>query len=408
MKTIVSIETNFSGLDAFEYCKMKGYRVVLVTDDLERFRKWFPEASLSKLNLVDEVIRVADSNDFEEVRAALRGVEKIDALITFAEIRTLVTARLCKALGLRGTDPLAVEIAQDKHRFRQVLLERGADTVRSVRLDSVEQLAAMRERFTYPCFIKPLQGHSSIGSVVCHSASDLDDIIPSLRRIDEDWISSSFVVEDYLEGPLVSVEILTTGLGEHQVVGVSDRDVVNDSVEVGASFPLFDEHREAVVRKACAALDAIGFDFGASHVELIVTADGPHLVEVNTRPGGSGHTVMLDLSTGRSIVGDCIELSVGALSFAAPLYEFERGAAWQCFTSRRAGTIVRLPSFAAIKRNAGVEEVWFHHEQGDEINDLNSNFGWIVQVMCTGKDRVEAKLNAARAIEFVKQQTLIA
>lgn len=409
MKTVVFNETNFSGLDAIVYCKEKGYRVVLVTDSFERFRQWFPTASLSKLDLVDQVVEVNNSNDFEVVRAALqRDVKRIDALMTYAEIRTLNTARLCAALGLRGTDPQAVEVAQDKHRFRQVMLARGVDTVRSERADSVEQLSAMRGRVRFPCFIKPLQGHSSIGSVVCRDADALDALVPSLARIDEDWISHTFVVEDYLEGKLVSVEILTTGPGRHQIVGVSDRDIVNDCVEVGASFPLVDGRRDAVVRMACAALDAIGFDFGASHVEIIVTDDGPHLVEVNTRPGGSGHTVMLDLSTGRSIVGDCVELALGTLKADAPLYGFEQGAAWRCFTSGRPGTIVRLPSPEAVRGNAGVREVWYHHEEGDEIAELNSNFSWIVQVMCIGKDRLEAKLNAARAVEFIESQTVIA
>jgi len=408
-KTIVSIETNFSGLDQFLFNKNKGYLTVLVTDGFERYNRWFPEESLKKLKLVDCVIPVANSNDLDEVLAALKShVKTFDAVITFAEIRTLVTARVNQALGLRGTNPAAIEIAQDKHRFREVLCEKGVDTVKSIRVDSADALWEVRDEINFPCFIKPLQGHSSLGSVVCNNIADLENHIPALKAIDEDWISQSFVIEDYLEGPLVSVEILTIAPGQHQVVGVSDRDVLNDSVEVGASFPVVDEHRDAVVAKACAALDAIGFDFGASHVEIIVTSDGPHLVEVNTRPGGSGHTVMLDLSTGRSIVGDCVELALGTLPSRRPLYQIEQGAAWKCFTSQKTGRIVSIPSFSAIKENTGVEEVWFHHEQGDEIAGLNSNFSWIVQVMCTGKDRLEAKVNAARAIQFVEQQTVIA
>jgi len=408
-ETIVSIETNFSGLDQFLYARKKGYSTVLVTDGFERYNRWFPEESLKKLKLVDRVIPVANSNDLEEVLAALKSqVKTFDAVITFAEIRTLVTARINQALGLKGTNPTAVETAQDKHRFRQVLREKGVDTVKSVRVESVDALSEVRDEISFPCFVKPVQGHSSLGSFVCHSTADVKKIIPELKAIEEDWISQSFVIEAYLEGPLVSVEILTIAPGQHQVVGVSDRDVLNDSVEVGASFPVVDEHRGAVVQKACAALDAIGFDFGASHVEIIVTSDGPHLVEVNTRPGGSGHTVMLDLSTGRSIVGDCVELALGTLPIRRPLYQIEQGAAWKCFTSRKAGRIVSIPSFSAIKNNAGVEEVWFHHEQGDEISGLNSNFSWIVQVMCSGKDRLEAKENAARAIQFVEQQTVIA
>lgn len=409
MKTVVFIETNFSGLDAIVYCKDKGYRVVLVTDSLERFRKWFPASCLYKLDLVDITISVSDSNDFEAVREALRKhIESVDAVLTFAEIRTHAAARLCRAFGLPGANPEAIKIAQDKHRFRSTLLQKNADTVRSQRVERIDLLPAIVKHLRFPCFLKPAQGHSSIGAVVCYDAWHAESLVESLKAISEDWISQAFVVEDYLEGNLVSVEILTTGPGQHQIVGVADRDVINDAIEIGASFPVRDGHSDAVERKACAALDAIGYDFGASHVEIMLTADGPHLVEVNTRVGGSGHSVMLDLATARSIVGDCVELSLGQLDVREPLYGFEQGAAWKCFVSADRGTITNLPSVDAIKLQPGVREAWLHREQGDTIDDLNSNFSWIVQVMCIGRDQLEAKNNAASAIRFVAANTVIA
>src|SRR6201996_6359206 len=97
MKTVVFIETNFSGLDAIAYCKQRGYRSVLVTDNFERFRKWFPASSLATLDLVDKVVHVSNSNDFDQVAKALRkALNSIDALLTFAEIRTHIAARLCR------------------------------------------------------------------------------------------------------------------------------------------------------------------------------------------------------------------------------------------------------------------------------------------------------------------------
>jgi biotin carboxylase len=408
MKTVVFIETNFSGLDAIRYCKENGHRSVLVTDNFERFRKWFPASCLHKLDLTDIVISVKNSNDFDEVLRALRQrLDSIDALMTFAEIRTRVAARLCKELGLRGANPDAIAVAQDKRRFRQVLLERGADTVQCHEIDRVELLPTLKGRINFPCFLKPVQGHSSIGAMACRSESEIESVVEALRKIEEDWISPAFVVEDYLEGELVSVEMLTVGPGEHHVVGVADRDVVKGSVEIGSSFPLVNEHREAVERKARQALDAIGYDFGPSHIEIMVTSTGPHLVEVNTRVGGSGHSVMLDLSTSRSIVGDCIELCLGTLPESDRMYRPVQGAAWKCFVSEATGTISSMPPVDAIKSHPGVEEVWLHHELGDEIHDLNSNYSWIVQVMCTGKDQQEARRNAARAIEFVAEHTVI-
>jgi biotin carboxylase len=437
MKTVVFIETNFSGLDAIAYCKERGYRSVLVTDNFERFRKWFPASSLARLGLVDRVIHVSNSNDLEVVSKALRNeLDSIDALLTFAEIRTHVAACLCRAFGLRGANPDAIGSAQDKYRFRRALLAKGADSVKCRRIDSIELLPALLSESLsgpddvpgFPCFVKPVQGHSSIGARVCRDRSDLDAVLQSLRQIDEDWISPAFVVENYLEGGLVSAEILTTGARQHQIVGIADRDVINGAVEIGASFPLVDVHREAVERKACAALDAIGYDFGASHVEMIVTRDGPHLVEVNTRVGGSGHSVMLDLATSRSIVGDCIELCLGTLDIASAtradgesdavshtaseprtrLYQPRRGAAWKCFVSAKRGKVIAMPSIDAIRSQPGVHEVWLHREPGDAVADATSNFSWIAQVMCTGRDQHEAKLNAARAVDFIAAETTIA
>ncbi|HZW21742.1 ATP-grasp domain-containing protein [Noviherbaspirillum sp.] len=409
MKTVVFIETNFSGLDAIRYCTEQGYRAVLVTDSLERFRKWFPASCMSKLDLADTIIQVGNSNDFDEVRQVLEDeLGTVDALLTFAEIRTHVTARLCAALGLPGANPDAIAIAQDKHRFRQVLLEKGADDVHCRKIDRIDRLQELKAELAFPCFLKPLQGHSSIGATVCADASQVERVVASLRGITEDWISAAFVAEDYLQGDLVSVELLTTGPGQHQVVGVADRDVIKDSIEIGSSFPVIDARRDAAIRKACMALDAIGYDFGPSHVEIIVTASGPHLVEVNTRVGGSGHSVMLDLATSRSIVGDCVELCLGNLVACGELYRPTQGAAWKCFVSEATGIIRQMPPVEAIRDHAGVKEVWLHHEAGDQINSLSSNYSWIVQVMCTGKDRQEAKRNAARAIDFVAAHTVIA
>ena len=409
MATVVFIETNFSGLEAILYCKAKGYRTVLLSDSVERFRKWFPESTMHILDEVDQLISVPNSNDFEAVAEILqRNVGKFDALLTFAEIRTLVTAKLAKHFGLPGANPEAIKLAQDKFTFRKLLMAKGVDDVQCQLINNAKELLDIKNDIRYPCFLKPVQGHSSIGAVVCKTIDDVERISTELSAIKEDWISAAFVVEDYLEGNLYSVEVLTTAPGKHHVVGISDRDVVNDCVEVGASFPFSSPLSESIERKACAALDAIDYTFGPSHIEIIVQNGKPHLVEVNVRVGGSGHSFMLALATSRSIVGDCIELCLGNLNTENKIYEHTQGAAWKCYVSEQIGFIKNLPSEDEIKSKFNVEHVWLHRQVGDEVSTLNSNYNWIIQVMCRGKDREEAKQNAGSIISYIEQQTVIA
>ncbi|WP_299580464.1 ATP-grasp domain-containing protein [uncultured Microbulbifer sp.] len=408
MTTVVFIETNFSGLDAILYCKSKGYKSVLVSDSHERFKKWFPKSCMYKLDQVDQLIQVGNSNDISEVKQALQdNLDRVDAVLTFAEIRTEMTARLARDLELRGPDPESIRIAQDKYCFREVLSEKGADDVGCIKVDTAEQLAAAKNDIAYPCFIKPVQGHSSIGAVVCRGVDDMEALAGKLSGIDEDWISKAFVVEDYLQGKLVSVEILTLGEGVHQVVGIADRDLINDCVEVGASFPLQNPLAEQIEKKACAALDAIGYHHGPSHVEMMITEAGPHLVEINTRVGGSGHSIMQDLATGRSIVGDCVELCLGNLDAGERLYEHRKGAAWKCLVSSESGVLEALPTEEEIAELPGVEHVWLHKGAGEKIEAASSNYHWILQVMCSGKYQAQAKKNADNAIGRAAELTRI-
>ncbi|QZO15126.1 ATP-grasp domain-containing protein [Pseudoalteromonas piscicida] len=408
MKTVVFIETNFSGLDAIVYCKEKGYHSVLVTDSRERFKKWFPASSLYKVDLADQIISVNNSNDKDEVISALKQqVKQIDAMLTFAEIRTHVTSQICRELGLSGANPEAIQIAQNKSKFRQVLIDKGVDDVQYHQINTPDELKNICDSLSFPVFLKPVQGHSSIGAKVCRNKDDVDALIAMLNAISEDWISHSYVVEDFLDGQLVSVEILTIEFGKHQVVGISDRDVIDSSIEIGASFPLKNAYKQVIEEKACEALDAIGYDFGPSHVELILTETGPHLVEVNTRVGGSGHSIMLELSTGRSIVGDCVELCLGNISNDEKLYEHKQGAAWHCFVSAQSGVLEALPSEEQLAVLPGVEHIWLHKATGDTVSGLDSNYSWVVQVMCTGKEQADAKRKVTEAIQYVSDNVVI-
>lgn len=66
-----------------------------------------------------------------------------------------------------------------------------------------------------------------------------------------------------------------------------------------------------VVDYAQAVLDAIGIRFGAAHVEIMLTADGPRLIEVGARPHGGGHPRFCRLATGDSQLDRAVRFLAG-------------------------------------------------------------------------------------------------
>jgi biotin carboxylase len=79
----------------------------------------------------------------------------------------------------------------------------------------------------------------------------------------------------------------------------------------GSCFPS-DRYDTGLVRDyAFQILDAIGFDFGACHIEMIVAPDGPYLVEVNPRLVSAQIPFQMGYALQRSVYADLINLHLG-------------------------------------------------------------------------------------------------
>ncbi|QNW97255.1 ATP-grasp domain-containing protein [Acinetobacter seifertii] len=213
---------------------------------------WFPASSLSKIDQASEIINVNNSNDLEELISVLKKFEKVDAILTFAEIRTLVTAKLAKEMNVKHSNSQAIEIAQNKSLIRKILAENKVEEVSSVTIKDINFIDDEIEKnnLKYPFFIKPLHGHSSIGASVCRNDNDLLNYKKKYIKSNQDGISDELVIEDYLEGQLVSVETLTFAKGQHAIIGVADRDIIHDCVEIGSSFTLDDRIATLAKEKA--------------------------------------------------------------------------------------------------------------------------------------------------------------
>ncbi|MFE9999744.1 ATP-grasp domain-containing protein [Streptomyces avermitilis] len=67
-------------------------------------------------------------------------------------------------------------------------------------------------------------------------------------------------------------------------------------------LPMDAPGNDAIIGYVKGALDALGITFGAAHTEVMVTEDGPLLIEVNARLSGGGHPWTCELATGDNSV----------------------------------------------------------------------------------------------------------
>ncbi len=141
-------------------------------------------------------------------------------------------------------------------------------------------------------------------------------------RADEDWravfaagvghrnrlglINDVLVVQQYLTGTEYVVDTFSYG-GRHTVTDVcryrkvdnGPHMAVYDAMEwVSPDDPALPE----IIGYARGVLDAVGMRYGAAHVELMATDDGPRMIEVGARAHGGGQPAFCAVATGDSQV----------------------------------------------------------------------------------------------------------
>ena len=158
----------------------------------------------------------------------------VEAVTTFSQFRILVAAIVSKRLGLIGTNPDAIATALDKFGVRQRMDETSLPSIKYVLLSDSRDVKEIIRKVGLPCIVKPSRGHSSLGVTLVRSEQELMKV---MVKNNSGYAPSDMIVEEYLEGPLFSLETITTAPGSHFSWGYTDRLLTDDFIEVGATFP---------------------------------------------------------------------------------------------------------------------------------------------------------------------------
>ncbi|WP_062216037.1 ATP-grasp domain-containing protein [Streptomyces sp. NBRC 109706] len=284
MTTIAALETlSFGLVNTVEAAARAGHRLRLLTGARAIYRHELAQLPPDALDIVD-----VDTHDLAACRAALRAVPDLVGLINSTDGWSVPAAELAAEFGLPGPDPETVRVLRDKLRVRRLLAEHGLGRVRAIPVEPGPGAASevLRE-IGLPAVLKDSAGTSSRNVWLVRDAAGLDR---ALAEAAQQPLTGGLFAETYLPGPVYSAE--TVGwAGETRLLGVLSRQLSPPPAvrEEAASFPVAlppDQERavESWVRRLLAAA---GHRDGFAHVEFVLTADGPELVEINRRIGGA-------------------------------------------------------------------------------------------------------------------------
>jgi len=321
--------------------------------------------------VIKEVISTVDIPAILEVAKE----HKIDGIMTLAtDMPMRAVAAVASEMGLIGIDEETALKATNKAEMRAALKAGGVPIPRFFRVTNEDEYRGVVKQFTAPFIVKPADSSGSRGIYVVQNITCQEDVEEAY------YYSRSFsnigevVVEEFMEGQEVSVETISID-GICHVIQITDKLTTGAPhyVEMGHSQP--SRHSPEVILKiaevAKAANKAIGIRNGPSHTEIIITSEGPKIVEIGARLGGDNITThLVPLSTGVNMVECCIKIALGERPDIEQ--KWNMGSAIRYF-EQHAGIVMSIDGIEEASKVFGIQQISIVHGVGERISDVTSS-----------------------------------
>lgn len=353
---------------------------------------------------VDGVKReIISTTDIDGVLCAAKR-HCIDGIMTLASDQPMRTvAYVSRMLDIPGIDEKAALRATNKGYMRDAFRQAGVPSPVFYRVRTkTEYLNAVAKLMQQmgKCIVKPVDSSGSRGVCLIEDEANIDTTYDYSIRHSQ---SKELVVEEYMEGPEISVESITIK-GRTHVIQITDKITTGAPyfVEMGHMQPsrFCSTMGEAIKRVTIDAVRAIGIEDGPSHTEIKITSAGPKVVELGARLGGDCITThLVPLSTGVSMVEACIRIALNETPDLMP--RWNKGAAIK-YLQNDSGTIDRIEGLSLAESIPGVEQVSIVHSSGERLEGIHSSSDRAGFVVSQGPDAKAAMEICDRAIKCIK------
>lgn len=328
-----------------------------------------------------------------------------DGIMTMAtDMPMRAIAYVCEQTGLRGIDARCARNCTDKAVMIRCFESFGVPAPRYAEIASKQNLERLANDLPYPCILKPADNSGSRG---VYLARDAADALQHYAYTQASSRNGVILAEEFMQGREISVETFVCD-GKAVVLQITDKQTSGAPhfVETGHSQPstLARETQDRVREIAQQACDAVGLTNGPAHIEMMVTSEGPKLVEMGARMGGDCITShLVPLSTGIDMIEATIRQCVGEAVDLEPKYE---KASAIVFLSAAEGVIREIRGVDDAKRADGVRAVEFFKQIGDRAVSVHSSadrVGYVVAQADTPQRAMQICELAAKKIQIVTE-----
>ncbi len=292
MAHVLIVGKSFSGLKSF--LLEHGHTYTILQDQLAT------KHPAKKLR--NRVVTSFGDESYLEAAQIIHTRTPVDACITIYENYIVPNAIIAKSLSLPGLSPDAARACTDK----EIMRTRFAQSSEKVSPDfhvveSKESLIDFANAHNFPLILKPA---NLAKSLLVTKNDSLEELLANYQKalgLANDTYSKyapnqvpKFIVEEFLEGSIHSVDAFVDANGmPHVLDNVVDYQTgydvgFDDNFHYSRLLPsqLPPTDIDAIRHTAALGCRLLGMASSPAHVEIILTKDGPRIVEIGARNGG--------------------------------------------------------------------------------------------------------------------------
>lgn len=312
-KIIVFIESNTSGSGMLAIDKALEMNIEPIF--LTRNPALYPELSTKKITTI-----LCDTHSLEKLKEVITLTIKDNhswGITTTSEFYINTVAELNFYFQKPANHPSTTQLVRDKGAMRDFFHEEPyLYHPAYLIVNNIPHVLANEKDIPYPCVVKPLDDSGSNLVRKCNTISEVlaqtKQILAQKSNSRGQAKSERVLIEEFIEGPEYSVEILSFK-GQNLIVGFTLKTVSNPPyfVESGHLFPAPLKPNEYVMLKETVnnILSSVSWKYGPAHLEFKIKNKKMCLIEFNGRLAGGMIPEIIQLATAVDLLKEQIKIA---------------------------------------------------------------------------------------------------
>ena len=305
-------EFDYSGAQACKALKAEGYRIILVNSN--------PATIMTDPETAD--VTYIEPITWQMVESII-ALERPEALLPTMGGQTALNCALDLAkhgvlakygVEMIGANREAIDMAEDRDKFKQAMTRIGLASARSALAHSMEEAFQVQAALGYPAVIRPSFTMGGSGGGIAYNREEFVSICE--RGLEASPTRELLIEESLIGWKEFEMEVVRDSRDNCIIICcIENLDPMGvhtgDSITVAPVQTLTDKEYQIMRNASIAVLREIGVDTGGSNVQFAINPDDGRMIVIEMNPRVSRSSALASKATGFPIAKVAAKLAVG-------------------------------------------------------------------------------------------------